>query len=156
MASTRLEKVCEIANSNPAPLILVEEIPWLRSIASMDIWIKGVLTAEDVLLARQYGCDGVIVSNHGGRQLDGVPPTIDALPECVKAADRKVRVHIDGRIRSGTDIFEALALGAECCWVGRPILWALAVSLLQGCTMLFPNGTHANFYVSFSTMAKRV
>lgn len=107
------------------------EIPWLRTITNMQIWIKGVLTAEDVLLARQYGCDGVIVSNHGGRQLDGTPATIDALPECVKAASGQIRVHIDGGIRSGVDIFKAIALGAECCWIGRPTLWALAVSFFS-------------------------
>lgn len=104
------------------------EIPYLRSITRMQIWIKGVLTAEDVLLAREFGCDGVIVSNHGGRQLDGTPATIDVLQECVEAAAGKLRVHIDGGIRSGSDIFKALALGAECCWVGRPMLWGLAVS----------------------------
>ncbi|KAF9885925.1 hypothetical protein FE257_012215 [Aspergillus nanangensis] len=102
------------------------EIPWLRSITKMQIWIKGVLTAEDVELAVQYGCDGVLVSNHGGRQLDETPATIDALPECVKAANGKIPVHIDGGIRSGTDIFKALALGAECCWIGRPMIWGLA------------------------------
>ncbi|KAF2624302.1 (S)-2-hydroxy-acid oxidase [Macroventuria anomochaeta] len=102
------------------------EIPWLRSITKMQVWIKGVLTAEDVLLAREYGCDGVVVSNHGGRQLDGTPATIDALPECVEAAAGQIRVHIDGGIRSGQDIFKALALGAECCWVGRPAIWSLA------------------------------
>ena len=95
----------------------------------MQIWIKGVLMAEDVLLAREYGCDGVIVSNHGGRQLDGTPATIDVLPECVEAAAGQIRVHIDGGIRSGQDIFKSLALGAECCWVGRPALWGLAVRL---------------------------
>lgn len=105
-----------------------KEIPWLRSVSKMEIWIKGVLTAEDVLLAIEYGCDGVIVSNHGGRQLDGVPATIDALPECVEAANGRIRIHIDGGIRSGTDIFKCLALGAECCWVGRPAIWGLAVS----------------------------
>jgi (S)-2-hydroxy-acid oxidase len=103
------------------------EIPWLRTISKMQVWIKGVLTAEDVLLAREYGCDGVIVSNHGGRQLDGTPATIDALPECVEAAAGQMRIHIDGGIRSGQDIFKALALGAECCWVGRPAIWGLAV-----------------------------
>ncbi|RMZ77369.1 hypothetical protein DV737_g4375, partial [Chaetothyriales sp. CBS 132003] len=103
-----------------------KEIPWLKSVTKMEIWIKGVLTAEDVLLAREYGCHGVIVSNHGGRQLDQTPATIDALPECVQAADGRIRVHIDGGIRTGTDIFKALALGAECCWIGRPTLWALA------------------------------
>ncbi|KAB2573419.1 Oxidase FUB9 [Lasiodiplodia theobromae] len=102
------------------------EVAWLRSKTKMEIWIKGVLAAEDVRLAREYGCDGVIISNHGGRQLDGTPATIDVLPECVKAGDGKIKIHIDGGIRSGSDMFKALALGADCCWVGRPMLWGLA------------------------------
>ncbi|KAF4462973.1 (S)-2-hydroxy-acid oxidase [Fusarium albosuccineum] len=110
------------------------EIPWLRSVTKMQIWIKGVLTAEDVHLAIQYGCDGVIVSNHGGRQLDQTPATIDVLPECVKAADGKIDVHIDGGIRSGIDIFKALALGAKCVWIGRPVLWGLAYDGEAGVT----------------------
>lgn len=105
-----------------------QEIPWLRGVTKMQIWIKGVLTGEDVQLAVQYGCDGVIVSNHGGRQLDQTPATIDILPECVKAANGKVDIHIDGGIRSGSDIFKALALGAKCVWIGRPVIWGLAVS----------------------------
>lgn len=104
------------------------EIPWLRGITKMEIWIKGVLTPEDVETAIEYGCDGVIISNHGGRQLDETPATIDVLPACAKAARGRIRIHIDGGIRSGSDIFKALALGAECCWVGRPMLWGLAVS----------------------------
>jgi len=106
------------------------DVPWLRSVTKMQIWIKGVLTAEDVLKAVEMGCDGVIVSNHGGRQMDGVVATLDALPECVGAAAGRIRVHIDGGIRSGTDMFKALALGAECCWVGRPAIWGLAVRYL--------------------------
>ncbi|PLB34243.1 alpha-hydroxy acid oxidase [Aspergillus candidus] len=102
------------------------EIPWLRSVTKLQIWIKGVLTAEDVALAREYGVDGVVVSNHGGRQLDDTPATIDVLPECVRAAAGKIPVHIDGGIRTGTDIFKALALGAQCCWIGRPTPWGLA------------------------------
>lgn len=105
------------------------DIPWLRSVTKMQIWIKGVLTAEDVHLAIQYGCDGVVVSNHGGRQLDETPATIDVLPECAKAANGRIRIHVDGGIRSGTDIFKALALGAECVWIGRPVVWGLAVSI---------------------------
>lgn len=104
------------------------DIPWLRARTNMQIWIKGVLTAEDTELAVEHGCDGVVVSNHGGRQLDGVMATLDALPECVEAANGQIGVHVDGGFRSGTDIFKALALGAECCWVGRPAIWGLAVS----------------------------
>ncbi|KAL6922883.1 hypothetical protein FSST1_000157 [Fusarium sambucinum] len=111
-----------------------KEIPWLRSVTKMQIWIKGVLTAEDVHLAIQYGCDGVVVSNHGGRQLDQTPATIDVLPECVKAANGKIEVHIDGGIRTGSDIFKALALGAKCVWIGRPMIWGLAYDGEAGVT----------------------
>jgi len=90
-----------------------------------------VLAAEDVLLAEEYKCDGVIVSNHWGRQLDGTLATIDALPECVKAADGKIPVHIDGGFRRGADIFKAVALGANCCWIGQLIIWGFAVSPVQ-------------------------
>ena len=83
---------------------------------------KAYLIIEDVLLACEYGCDGVIVSNHGGRQLDGTPGTIDALPECVKPADGKFRMRMDGAIRTGADGFKAIALGAECWWIGRPAI----------------------------------
>lgn len=77
--------------------------------------------------AVEAGCDGVIVSNHGGRELDGVPATIDALPSCIAAARGKIRLHIDGGFRRGADIFRAIALGAEFVWVGRPAIWGLAV-----------------------------
>jgi (S)-2-hydroxy-acid oxidase len=107
------------------------DIPYLRSVTKMEIWIKGVLCAEDVERAVEAGVEGVIVSNHGGRQLDGVPATIDALPECVGAARGRVRVHVDGGFRRGADIFRALALGAEFVWVGRPAIWGLAVSIMK-------------------------
>lgn len=132
-----------------------KEIPWLRSITKMEIWIKGVLTAEDVLLAVEYGCDGVIVSNHGGRQLDGVPATLDVLPECVAAANGKIRIHVDGGIRSGTDIFKCLALGAECCWVGRPAIWGLAVSKLSTISyfpLFHPTLKHLHFVLILSLL----
>lgn len=109
-----------------------KEIPWLRSITKMQIYIKGVLTAEDTLLAIKYGCDGIIVSNHGGRQLDGVAATLDALPECVAAAAGHIPVHIDGGFRRGSDIFKAVALGAQCVWVGRPAIWGLAYDGEEG------------------------
>lgn len=104
------------------------DIPYLRSVTKMEIWIKGILCCEDVEKAVEAGCDGVIISNHGGRQLDGVPATIDALPACVAAARGRLPIHIDGGFRRGSDIFRALALGAEFVWVGRPAIWGLAVS----------------------------
>lgn len=121
------------------------DIAWLRSKTKMQIWIKGVLTAEDVLLAREFKCDGVIVSNHGGRQLDGTPASIDALPECVAAADGKIPIHIDGGFRTGADIFKAIALGAQCCWIGRPAIWGLAVSTIWLQFIKFDALTHPQY-----------
>jgi (S)-2-hydroxy-acid oxidase len=112
------------------------DIPWIRQHSKMEIWIKGVLTAEDTLKAMEMGCDGIIVSNHGGRQLDGVPATVDALPECVAAASGRIRIHVDGGIRSGTDIFKAIALGAEHVWVGRPSIWGLAYDGEKGVDLM--------------------
>lgn len=112
------------------------EIPFLRSLTKMEIWIKGVMTAEATLLAIKYGVDGILVSNHGGRQLDGVPATLDALVECVAAAQGRIKIHVDGGFRRGSDIFKALALGADCCWVGRPIIWGLAYKGQEGVELM--------------------
>jgi (S)-2-hydroxy-acid oxidase len=102
-------------------------IDWLKKEAApMQVWVKGIATAEDALLALHHGCDGIVVSNHGGRQLNGAMATLDALPEVVAAVAGKIPVHVDGGIRHGTDVFKALALGADFCWVGRPVLWGLA------------------------------
>lgn len=104
-----------------------EAIPWLKEeAAGMEVWVKGIITAEDALLAVEHGVDGIIVSNHGGRQLDGSLATLDALPDVVSAVNHRIPVHVDGGIRHGSDIFKALALGADFCWVGRPVLWGLA------------------------------
>jgi (S)-2-hydroxy-acid oxidase len=106
-------------------------IPWLRANTKLQIWIKGVYTAEDVHLAIKYGLDGVVVSNHGGRQLDGVPATLDALRECAIAGAGKIPIAVDGGIRRGTDLFKALAMGATYCFVGRIPIWGLAVSQIM-------------------------
>jgi (S)-2-hydroxy-acid oxidase len=81
-----------------------------------------------VALAIQHGADGVIISNHGGRQLDSVPATLDALGDCAPVAKGKIPIAFDGGIRRGTDIFKALALGADFCFAGRVPIWGLAVS----------------------------
>ncbi|KAJ2726927.1 Hydroxyacid oxidase 1 [Coemansia sp. Benny D115] len=101
-------------------------ISWLKSITRLPIIVKGIMSAEDTQLAIQHGCAGVIVSNHGGRQLDGALATIDALPQVVEAAEGRIEVYLDGGVRKGTDIFKALALGARAVFVARPVLWGLA------------------------------
>lgn len=109
-----------------------ESLSWLRSITSLPILVKGILTAEDAVLAVEHGVAGIIVSNHGGRQLDTALASIDALPEIVEAVTGRCEVYLDGGIRRGTDILKALALGARAVLVGRPILWGLAVNGAQG------------------------
>ncbi|KAI4246823.1 MAG: hypothetical protein LQ352_006309 [Teloschistes flavicans] len=105
-----------------------EVLPWLRAHTKMEIWLKGVTSPEDVEQAVSSDVDGIIISNHGGRQLDGMPATLDALRQCAVIAQGRVRVAMDGGIRRGSDIFKALALGAEFCFVGRIPIWGLAVS----------------------------
>lgn len=107
-------------------------LAWLRSLTSLPIVLKGILTAEDALLAVQHEIDGIIVSNHGGRQLDSVSSSIEALPEVVQAVDGNCEVYLDGGIRRGTDILKALALGARAVLIGRPVLWGLAVNGAEG------------------------
>jgi isopentenyl diphosphate isomerase/L-lactate dehydrogenase-like FMN-dependent dehydrogenase len=89
--------------------------------------IKGIMTAEDAILAVEAGADGIMVSNHGGRQLDGALAAIDALPEVVKAVEGRVPVLLDGGIRRGTDVLKALAIGATAVGIGKPVFFALAV-----------------------------
>ena len=109
-----------------------ETVDWLRSITSLPILIKGILTAEDARLSLEHGVSGIIVSNHGGRQLDGVVTSIEALPEIVEAVAGRCEVYMDGGIRRGTDVLKALALGARAVLVGRPVLWGLAVDGASG------------------------
>jgi len=109
-----------------------ETLDWLRSVTSLPILLKGILTAEDALLAVERGIDGIVVSNHGGRQLDGAIASIEALPEVVEAVAGRCEVYVDGGIRRGTDVLKALALGARAVLLGRPILWGLAVNGQEG------------------------
>ena len=103
-----------------------EVVAWLASVAHLPILVKGVLTAADARLALEHGAAGVIVSNHGGRQLDGVASTCEALPEVADAVGGRAEVLVDAGIRRGTDVLKALALGARAVIVGRPYLWGLA------------------------------
>ncbi|XP_063040752.1 hydroxyacid oxidase 1 [Engraulis encrasicolus] len=114
------------------PTLRWEHIAWLKSITSLPVVVKGVLRAEDAVEAVRYGVDGILVSNHGARQLDGVSATLDALPEIVEAVGDHVEVYLDGGVRRGTDVLKALALGAKAVFLGRPVLWGLAYEGEQG------------------------
>ncbi|KAJ5172509.1 hypothetical protein N7492_005102 [Penicillium capsulatum] len=107
-------------------------IPWLRQHTSLQIWLKGVCSPEDVELAIKYGINGIVISNHGGRQLDGIPSTLDALRVCAPVAQGRIPITIDGGIRRGSDIFKALALGASYCFLGRIPIWGLAYDGQEG------------------------
>lgn len=105
-----------------------EDVRWLKNeVPELPLIIKGIMTAEDAIEAVKHGADGVMVSNHGGRGLDGALAAIDALPEVVAAVGDKVPVLLDGGVRRGTDVLKALALGATAVGIGKPVFFALAV-----------------------------
>ncbi|XP_057505229.1 peroxisomal (S)-2-hydroxyacid oxidase GLO4-like [Actinidia eriantha] len=108
------------------PSLCWKDIEWLRSVTSLPILIKGVLTPEDAIKAVEAGIAGIVVSNHGARQLDYSPATITVLEQVVHAVGGKIPVLFDGGVRRGTDVFKALALGAQAVMVGRPIIFGLA------------------------------
>jgi L-lactate dehydrogenase (cytochrome) len=113
-----------------------DEVRWLRTIWQGPLVVKGVMTAEDARLAFDHGADGVIVSNHGGRHLDGLPATIDVLPRIVDEAAPGKEVFLDGGVRRGIDVVKAIALGARACFIVRPFYWALAVDGEDGVVRL--------------------
>jgi isopentenyl diphosphate isomerase/L-lactate dehydrogenase-like FMN-dependent dehydrogenase len=115
-----------------SPSLTWRDLERIAGEADMPLLVKGVLTAEDARLACDHGAAAIVVSNHGGRQLDGVAATLDALPEVVDAVDARVEVLVDGGVRRGTDVAKALALGARATLVGRPPLWGLAVDGERG------------------------
>ena len=114
------------------PDISWDDLGWIREVAPVPVLIKGILTAEDARLAVEHGVDGIVVSNHGGRQLDGTPAALDALVEVVEAVDGRCPVLMDGGIRRGTDVLKAMALGARAVMVGRPVVWGLAAEGEEG------------------------
>jgi L-lactate dehydrogenase (cytochrome)/(S)-mandelate dehydrogenase len=110
------------------PAMSWQDVDELRRGWAGPLILKGVLHPEEAKAALDHGIDGLIVSNHGGRQLDGAPATIDALPDIVAVVEGRIPILIDGGIRRGGDVVKALALGATACLIGRPQLWGLAVA----------------------------
>src|SRR6185295_9907151 len=111
-----------------------KDVEWLRSFAKIPLLVKGVLNPDDADRAAKAGVAGIIVSNHGGRNLDTVPATIDALPLVADKVAGRVPVLVDGGIRRGTDVVKALALGAAAVQIGRPYLWGLGMAGAEGVT----------------------
>jgi 4-hydroxymandelate oxidase len=114
------------------PKLTWKEIEWLRSLTKLPMLLKGVMNADDAARGVDVGASGIIVSNHGGRNLDTLPATIDALPEVAAQVAGRVPVLVDGGIRRGTDILKAIAFGASAVLIGRPYLYGLAVGGADG------------------------
>jgi lactate 2-monooxygenase len=114
------------------PGLTWERLEWLRGTTSLPIVVKGILHPDDAREARERGVDGIVVSNHGGRQIDGAIASLDALPPILDAVGDRMAVLLDSGIRSGADVFKALALGADAVLVGRPYLWGLALDGQNG------------------------
>jgi L-lactate dehydrogenase (cytochrome)/(S)-mandelate dehydrogenase len=110
------------------PAMSWPDIAWLRRRWQGPLLLKGVLHPDEARSAVEHGIDGVIVSNHGGRQLDGVPAAIEALPAVISAVDGRIPVLMDGGVRRGSDVVKAVAIGARACLIARPQLWGLAVA----------------------------
>jgi L-lactate dehydrogenase (cytochrome)/(S)-mandelate dehydrogenase len=110
------------------PAMTWQDVEEVRRIWKGPLILKGVLHPDEARTARARGVDGVIVSNHGGRQLDGAPASLDALPAIVAAVEGRMPVLLDGGVRRGADVAKALALGAAACLIGRPQLWGVAVA----------------------------
>jgi 4-hydroxymandelate oxidase len=109
------------------PNMTWDHLTFIRDHApGLPVLVKGILTAEDARLAVEQGAEAIVVSNHGGRQLDSCPASLDALPEVVEAAGGRLPVLMDGGVRRGTDVLKAIALGAAAVMVGRPAAWGLA------------------------------
>ncbi|EDS40084.1 glycolate oxidase [Culex quinquefasciatus] len=114
------------------PALTWDDVEWLLKLTKLPVIVKGILTKEDALIAVDRGAQGIWVSNHGARQVDSEPATIEVLPEIVAAVADRIPIIIDGGVTQGTDVFKALALGAKMVCIGRPALWGLAVNGQQG------------------------
>lgn len=119
-----------------------ETIGWLTAETGLPVVVKGVLRGDDAAIAADAGAAAIIVSNHGGRQLDQSVSTVEALPEVVAAVGGRVEIYVDGGVRSGLDVLGAVALGARAAFVGRPALWALAIDGASGVARLLTELRH--------------
>jgi len=117
------------------PRLSWKDVAWIKERWGGKLILKGILDAEDARMAADTGADALIVSNHGGRQLDGAPSSISVLPEIVEAVGDRIEVHFDGGIRSGQDVLKAIALGAKGTYIGRPFLYGLGAFGKKGVTM---------------------
>ena len=117
------------------PKLSWDDVEWIRERWGGTLIIKGILDVEDARLAAGTGVDAIVVSNHGGRQLDGAPSSIAALPAIVDAVGDSVEIHMDGGIRSGQDVLKAVALGARGTYIGRPFLYGLGALGREGVTL---------------------
>ena len=109
------------------PTLSWDHLDWICGVTSLPVMVKGICRGDDALLAVEHGARAVIVSNHGGRQLDGAPATAEVLPEVAAMVGERAEVYVDGGIRRGGDVVKAIALGARAVLLGRPVLWGLAV-----------------------------
>jgi 4-hydroxymandelate oxidase len=122
----------ELVHSLSDRALTWDDLAWIRDTTSLPVVIKGVLTAEDAALAAAHGADAIVVSNHGGRQLDRSVVAVDVLEEVVDAVEGRLEVYMDGGVRRGSDVVTALALGARAVFLGRPYLYALAAGGQRG------------------------
>jgi L-lactate dehydrogenase (cytochrome) len=120
-----LSSLSSWTNEQFDPMLSWKDVAWIKERWGGKLILKGILDVDDAKLAVDSGADAIIVSNHGGRQLDGAPSTISVLPEIVEAVGDRIEVHLDGGIRSGQDVLRALCLGAKGTYIGRPFLYGL-------------------------------
>ena len=132
--STDVIALSTFMNTQLDPTVSWSELEWLRGEWDLPLLVKGILSPEDAKRAVAMGADGIVVSNHGGRQLDGAPSTISVLREIVEAVDGRAEVILDGGVRRGADVVKALALGAKACAIGKSALYGLAAAGQPGRT----------------------
>jgi lactate 2-monooxygenase len=134
-----VKAVQKFINVYSNPKITWNDLSFFRKVTSLPIILKGILHADDARKAIDYGVDGVIVSNHGGRQVDGAIAALDALPAVAAAIDKRIPIIMDSGVRGGADVFKALALGANAVGIGRPYVYGLALRGQLGVSEVFSN-----------------